>query len=175
MHEGLQSQRSELPDSGAGARTPPSRHTGAMTSTQDETSIEDDLRQWARGNRPLEAATELLIRTGFAKKSWPWVCSVPPERPWIDFPAIAPTIMALSGGQQRILRIAASLAGAHQGNLGEDVAGLDYDYAALALAAIAHASGWAEPGRLLRPGADGTVQFVTVPALVTWPVEGAQA
>lgn len=83
-------------------------------------------------------------------------------------------IGAYSGGEQRLLRIAASL-GAGQGapvtiSLEEDVPGLDRGHVALVLAAIAHAAGFHEAGRTIDV-VDGAPRLVDVPALYLWPTE----
>lgn len=72
--------------------------------------IHDALREWARGMTTTAAATELLIRAGFAKAGSPWV-HIESDPAWIDFASIPDLIGGLSGGQQRLLRIAASIGG----------------------------------------------------------------
>ena len=78
---------------------------------ESPTEITDQLRQWARGMYTTEAATELLIRARngtFASIDRPWI--KPGDHGyWIDFPAITEHLDALSGGEQRLLRIAASI------------------------------------------------------------------
>lgn len=103
------------------------------------------LRAWAKGAYALEAATELLIRKGWAGPGMAWVEldeDRTPPRPWIDFDAIPFNIGVYSGGEQRFLRIAAALGGdTSMVNLHADVSGLDREHVALVLAAIAHANG----------------------------------
>lgn len=133
----------------------------------------DGLREWANGSLPLVAATELLIRVGFAQPGAPWVkYDDNTNRPWIDFASIPELSGAKSGGEQRILRVAASLAGEVPIILGDDVAGLDRDTLDLALAAIAHSGGWSSPGRTIRTGADGGPEIQDVGALYSWPGDG---
>lgn len=104
------------------------------------------LRAWAEGIYPLEAAVELLVRTAdgrFANPGYPWI--QPCDRPgwwWLDHEAITDdNLSALSGGEQRILRIVASLAGGRPVNLYADLPGLDRSLMSLVLAAMAHANG----------------------------------
>lgn len=140
-----------------------------MSMTATETEHEQALRDWARGLLPLEAATELLIRGGFAGVSRPWVRhSESPARPWIDFASVPEFLGGMSGGEQRYLRIGASLGADFPIILADELAGLDREHLALVLAAIAHTGEAHKPGRTIEPVA-GQPQFVNVPALYTWP------
>lgn len=130
---------------------------------------EDELRAWARGLLPLEAATELLIRTGWASPGYPWMRREDDGRVWIDYTVIPDSIGVYSGGEQRVLRIAASLGADSPVILGDEVTGLDRRTVALVLAAIAHASGMHEPGRGIESNAAGIPQLVDVAPLYTWP------
>lgn len=106
-------------------------------------SLPDQLRAWARGSYGIEAATELVLRHRggrFARPGYPWIKDTE-RRPWIDFSQMATGTEALSGGEQRVLRIAASLAEEGPIELGDLVAGLDRRDLALVLAAISHAGG----------------------------------
>jgi len=128
------------------------------------------LRAWAKGIYGLEAATELLIRGfggRFADPGCPWVHPTGSGH-WIDFDAIPALMGALSGGEQRFLRIAASLSGNDtQVNLGDALAGLDRAHVHLVLAGVAHASGTHEQQELtFRP--DGTVAFARPGAIYRW-------
>lgn len=115
------------------------------------------LREWASGLYPLEAATELLIRAGFAQSWRPWVAPCYPDGDqdrahwhWIDFEAIPEMIGDMSGGQQRVLRLAASLgAGGVPVSLNDDLSGLDRRLSALVLAAFSHALGTHQSGGAL--------------------------
>lgn len=139
-----------------------------MTDNQTDTH-DDQLREWARGMNPLAAATELLIRTGYAQRDRPWVrYDDDRRRPWIDFQAIPELLGGLSGGQQRVLRIAASLGADVPIILADEISGIDRDVVVLVLAAIAHASGTHEPGRSI-DFIDGQPRIVAVDALYTWP------
>jgi hypothetical protein len=130
---------------------------------------EEALREWARGMLPLAAATELLIRAGYAGESRPWVrYDEVARRPWIDFSAIPELIGPMSGGERRYLRLAASLGGDIPVILGDELSGLDRKHVELVLAAVAHAAGEHEPGRTIRE-VGGTPTFVDVQPLYAWP------
>ena len=78
---------------------------------ESSTDVADALRRWAKGMNTTEAATELLIRAcdgTFASIDWPWIKPTN-HGYWIDFPAIAEHLDPLSAGEQRLLRIAASI------------------------------------------------------------------
>lgn len=102
------------------------------------------LRAWARGGYGTEAATELLIRAlhgRFASPSQPWIRIEDDGTCWIDWDRINPdTTGALSGGERRLLAIAASIGGGQPVNLNDAVT-IDRNTLDLVLAAIAHASG----------------------------------
>lgn len=101
-----------------------------------------DLRDWAKGSYPLEAATELLIRGGYAQSWRPWVLERDHEGWWIDFESIPSQAAAMSGGEFRFLRVAASMSGEMPDNPPWDtVSGLDRAKVDLVLAALAHAAG----------------------------------
>lgn len=124
----------------------------------------DQLRQWAKGMYGCEAATELLIRTGWASPGLPWV---EPDG-WIDAAKIVPNIGAYSGGEQRFLRIVASLYGAEPVDLEDAISGIDRELVALVLAALAHASGSHEHSDFQMNG-DGTGSIVKLSTLHAWP------
>ncbi|MEZ3162196.1 ABC transporter ATP-binding protein [Microbacterium sp. BWT-B31] len=134
------------------------------------TTHEDELREWARGLLPLEAATELLIRTGWAAPGYGWIRREDDGRVWIDFESIPERIGALSGGEQRVLRIAASLGADSPIILGDELAGLDRTTTALVLAAIAHTAGVHTVGRSIEVNTVGLPALVDVPPLYTWPI-----
>lgn len=107
-----------------------------MVTMRDPAIVVTHLREWARGTLPTVAATDLLIDSGFADPSWPWVRVEPSGRAWIDFRAIPSRVSGLSGGEQRLLLIAASLGGNTPVTLESALAGLDTEYTDLALRAI---------------------------------------
>lgn len=133
------------------------------------------LRAWAKGLYPLEAAVELLVRVSdgrFANPGYPWI--QPCDQPgwwWLDHEAITEdSLCALSGGEQRVLRIVASLAGGTPANLYADLPGLDRELMALVLAAMAHANGSHEHGDI-RIDHDRGVAVLDghLPSLHSWP------
>jgi hypothetical protein len=133
------------------------------------------LRSWAKGLYPLEAAVELLVRTAdgrFASPGYPWI--QPCDQPgwwWLDHEAITDdSLCALSGGEQRILRIVASLAGGQPVNLYADLPGLDRDLMGLVLAGMAHANGSHEHADIRIDHDRGvTVLGGRLPSLHPWP------
>jgi hypothetical protein len=143
-----------------------------MTSTNEPMSTEDHeaaLREWARGMTTLVAATELLIRTGFAQAWRPWIHhDENTHRPWVDFDEILNLSGALSGGERRVLSIVASLGGTTPIVLGDEVAGLDRRWTELVSTAIIHAAGFIEPTSDI-VYEDGIPTTVTVPPLARWP------
>ena len=112
--------------------------------TMPNIAAHEQLRAWAKGNYPLEAATELLIRAfdgRFVEAGWPWIHPTKHGQ-WIDFATIPVQIGSLSGGEQRLLRIAASIGSSKTSvNLGDCVNGLDRPRLQLVLAAVARAAG----------------------------------
>jgi hypothetical protein len=117
-------------------------------TTHDTPDLHAALRAWARGMYPLEAATELLIRAGFARLQHPWVMREPsggtaPDTYWIDFASIPEHSGAMSSGERRLLMFAASLSDAIDApkvSLG-DVVSVDQRWLELMTRAIAHAGG----------------------------------
>jgi len=108
--------------------------------------VDDNLRAWAKGLAPLEAATEMLIRGGFASPGEPWIRTDEDSaaRLWIDFGAIADNKGHLPVGEQKFVTVAASLAansGHRKVELGKAIHGLDRRLTALVLAAVSHANG----------------------------------
>jgi len=133
-----------------------------MTTAKDE--AHEQLRAWASGSYPLEAATELLIRAfdgRFVEPGWPWMHPTVHGH-WIDFAAIADQIGGLSGGEQRLLRIASSIGSPDATvNLGDCLSGVDRPTLQLVLAAVAHAAG-SHRHREVTTNPDGTITL-TVP------------
>jgi hypothetical protein len=150
--------------------------------------VDDALREWARGVYTEEAAVELLIRSGWTRRK-SFLDDVvagrqePGTHPWVDWENLGQIltgdrdsgILAASGGEQRVLRIAHSLAA---GDLGALVPGLDRDVTAMVLAAVAHANGSHEhsgaptpdsAGRLVETGSGQRFSFALLPSLHPWP------
>jgi len=133
------------------------------------------LRLWAKGLHPLEAAIELLVRAfngRFAGPGNPWIqeCDQPGWW-WLDVTQLVDDqIDHLSGGEQRLLRIVASLAGGDPVTLSENIPGLDRELLDLVLAAIAHAGGSHEHPDI-RAGHGRGVAVLTGPpsSLHPWP------
>ena len=139
-----------------------------MTSNDQH---EAALREWAAGITALVAATELLIRTGFAGEGRPWVrYDEIARRPWIAFDEIPALIGGMSGGQRRLLRIAASLGGNLPIVLGDEVAGLDRLWTELVSIAIIHAAGFTETASDVVIE-DGKPTIISVPPLAQWPTD----
>lgn len=138
--------------------------------TDDEAAaLHGQIRAWAEGSNPLTAAVELLIRSGLVYAGAPWVRT---DNAWktsaVDFDRLGYEIGALSGGEQRVARIASSLGQGVPVDLREDVAGLDLEPTRLVLAAIAHAAGLGEPGTTIQT-VDGVPTIVPYDALASWP------
>ncbi len=133
------------------------------------------LRSWAKGLYPLEAAVELLVRAfdgRFARPGSPWI--QPCDQPgwwWLDVSQLVDDqIGHLSGGEQRMLRVVASLAGGEPVSLAENVPGLDRDLTELVLAAIAHAGGSHQHPDIRVDLERGlAVQNGRLPSLHPWP------
>lgn len=139
-----------------------------MTS-ETQSELEQELRDWASGMRPLVAATEMLIRAGYARAGNSWIrYDQDNQRHWIDFASIPETIGGLSGGEKRFLRLAASLAADEPIVLGDEVSGLDHKHADLLLAGIAHAAGFNEPTTTVAIVA-GEIVRMPVDPLYEWP------
>ena len=138
--------------------------------TAPRTAVDDQLRAWARGLYTTEAATELLIRAhrgAFVHPSRPWIFRED-DWCWIDFASIPDHLNALSGGEQRLLRIAASLGSSDPViNLGEEITGLDRPTLYLVLAAIAHAGGSHEQSGLAFDS-HGRAAIIWEPSLQPW-------
>lgn len=131
-------------------------------------------RAWAFGFLPLEAATEMLIRGGYAQPSRPWVKSTDAgyaSQPYIDFASIPDLLGGLSVGQRRFLLIATSL-GAHDTaipvSLRDELTGLDREHLHLVLAAIAHTGGVSTPERVAVL-VEGHMGYEEIAPLYTWP------
>lgn len=134
---------------------------------------EEQLRAWARGSYPLVAATELLLRAfngNFAKEGNPWVIKdAEYGNVWIDFEQIPENLDGSSGGERRLLMLAASLADVGVGvELGDVLPGLDREVLNLVLAAMAHAGGSHEHSAIVE-NTDGSQSFQRQPSLYPWP------
>lgn len=146
------------------------------------TEVHEALRRWAKGLYPLEAGVELLIHVfdgRFANPGHPWVQQGDDLGWWwIDVGQMTEdNYGALSGGETRLLRIAASLLDGPPVDLSRNIAGLDREHAQLVLAAIAYASGSQEHSGPLIPDLQGRyvdhagvrMSFQRVGSLYPWP------
>lgn len=113
-----------------------------------------ELRAWAKGDYPTEAAVELLIRAKggrFARESQPWIEPLEPSASLyqVDWDQLHEELGRFSGGERRFLNIAVSLGSPdHPVDLSNNLTNLDDELLLLVLAATAHAAG--RP-RLLAP------------------------
>ncbi|WP_068265093.1 hypothetical protein [Janibacter limosus] len=141
----------------------------------ESTDRAEGLRAWAEGMYTLTAAAELLIRCGDPLLSGPWVeHDVQRGRYWFNTKTVAEESGYLSGGERRVLDIAAALAVDDRPvALGEAVSGLDRKHLELVLAAIAHAAGSHEHSEALTTeNEDGVRQLVRTErlgSLYPWP------
>ncbi len=143
------------------------------TNTTPDVTLAGELRSWAQGLYPLEAATELLIRSGYAQSWRPWVRDREYGGHWIDFESIPAHTGGMSGGERRLLLLAATLSDVVGApfSLGDLVSGLDRDKVDLILAAVAHAAGTHEGSRFVYDddGKPVGVEPITS-SLHPWPV-----
>jgi hypothetical protein len=145
-----------------------------INDQRSEMEHEQQLRAWAKGMYPLEAATELLIRAfggRFAAPGKPWV-HTEDGHPWVDFEAIPDHIGALSGGERRMLLLISSLGGGEPVDLNDVLPALDRGNLELVLAAVAHAAGSHEQSDA-RSHEDGTFTLTRLESLHPWPVPPA--
>lgn len=124
-----------------------------------------ELRAWARGDRPLTAAVELLIRAGLAYDTAPWITY---DRAWkttaLDFTQMTTMAGHTSGTEQAVLGIVASLGLGVPTNLRNDLTGLDHQQTALVMTAVAHAAGFTESTTSIDVN-----RIVPLPPLALWP------
>lgn len=133
----------------------------------DVNDVAAGVRAWAKGRHTTEAAVELLIKGGKAiYPGAPWLTAREDGKVALDFDRLNDEAGAWSGGEQRIVRIALSLV---DGELGDDVAGLDRDGVSLVLAAIAHASGSHEHGGFRYDENGKPVGTIRHETLYAWP------
>jgi hypothetical protein len=115
----------------------------------------------ARGTHPLEAGTSLLIDCGSwlhrgdftsrfitAGTSISDGCSLLASIDWeAAVTALHVGELPASGGERRVLLLAASIAGGTPVSLCDTLPGIDRRNAGLVVSAVAHAAGLADPGR----------------------------
>ncbi len=134
---------------GLPARTP------VITPAAAQPPLAGPLRDWARGIYPDEAGVELLIdhatflqRADFTGRFVTTTSSDGTDLAAIDWPAAITALeagLACSGGEQRMLRLAASLAGGIPVNLRDALTGIDDRGIQLMIKAVQHASGRRPP------------------------------
>jgi hypothetical protein len=126
------------------------------TPAAAEPSLAGPLRAWARGIYPDEAGVELLIghatfldRADFtARFTATPASSDGTPLAVIDWPAAITALdgdLPCSGGEQRMLRLAASLASGIPVNLRDALTGIDDHGIKLVIQAVLHASGHRPP------------------------------
>lgn len=128
------------------------------------------LREWARGSLAMAAGVELLVRAfdgRFAHPWAPWVISEPSGAVWVDVAALR-AATGLSGGERRVLSLAAALLDEARVDVVDVVSGLDRVNLHLALAALAHAAGSHE-GADVVVGPDGRAHLTRPGPVVPWP------
>ncbi|GAA3630995.1 hypothetical protein [Microlunatus ginsengisoli] len=134
--------------------------------------VVEGLRSHARGDYAQEAGVELLVRAfggRFTDQGWPWIQAG--DRPgwyWVDADAILANWGVLSGGECRVLAVAAALVGyGPLDELGATLSGLDRRNLELVLAAMAHAGGSHQHAGLADD--NGRLRLVRLPAVIGWP------
>jgi hypothetical protein len=136
------------------------------------TNTPEELRAWAKGSLPCEAATELLLRAfdgRFAGPGWSWmVRDAEYGNTYIDFDAIPVHTGGLSGGEKRFLSIVASIGGSWPLILNDALPGLDRNLLDLVLAAVAHAAG-SHQGAVMTENPDGSMSIDHTGTLYPWP------
>jgi hypothetical protein len=121
-----------------------------MTPAAGEPALADQLRAWARGICPEQAGVELLIghdvfldRADFTSR-FISTFGDGTGQAVIDWPAATAALdddLPCSGGENRMLRLPASLAGGIPVNLRDALTGLDDRNIQLVIKAVLHASG----------------------------------
>jgi hypothetical protein len=104
-----------------------------------------DLRAWAKGIYPTEAAIHLLLRAfdgRFARPGWPWIQATESGHHYLDAARLSDEqIAVLSGGERRVLAITRSLLGEQPVDLADALTGLDRPTSRIVLDALMHATG----------------------------------
>ena len=131
----------------------------------------DRLREWAAGQNNLVAAVELLARSfggRFASSSMPWVRDDTEHGgPWVDPATLRERLGAFSGGEARVLLLAASLLDEEPINIVDIVAGVDRYNLTLVLAALSHAGDSQESTEIV--ATDVAVAVVSRGPVLDWP------
>jgi transposase len=150
----LRPRQAQRPPAGPGPAACYPGRNGRPRGGPVTAAITTALRAHAAGPYPDDAGTELLIGhggilhrpdfTGFVRTGTS-ISDGTTLMAWIDWDAAITALhhseLPLSGGEQRILRLAASIAGAIPASLREDIPGLDNRNLKLITTAIQHAAG----------------------------------
>ncbi|MFC7622461.1 ABC transporter ATP-binding protein [Microlunatus sp. GCM10028923] len=130
------------------------------------------LREWARGLYTTEAAAELLIRAMSGRlMNGPWIGCEDDGTVWFDTSQVREAGY-LSGGERRLLDLAASLSADRPVHLGDTLTGLDRSTVVLVLAAMAHAAGTHEHSRMTTEATTGRpTGFEQLTSLYPWPTD----
>lgn len=123
----------------------------------ERAEIAAGLREWAKGMYALEAAVELLVRFNHGRLLGGMWIERTASRCWFAADMVPEESGYLSGGERRVLMLAASLVEPDtiHADLADIASGVDRDALGLVLAAIAHAGGSHEHSRPVF-GLDGT-------------------
>ena len=149
-----------------------------MSENARTADVQDDLRAWAKGMYPSEAAVELLIRGmggRFAHPSNPWIKnetgvlgSLTP-RYWADLQEIGEHLGALSSGERAFLMIVASLGSDDvEVNLSDTISRLDRPTLNLVLAGLAHAAGTHQHSGMVYDDTGAVTGFEQLGSLHPW-------
>ena len=121
-------------------------------TTMNPRRLDDALRACARGIHPLEAGTGLLIDCGrwlhrrdFASRFITAGTSISDGVTLLASTALHAGDLPASGGEPRMLLLAASIAGGTPVSLNDALPGIDRRNASLVVSAIAHAAGLPDP------------------------------
>lgn len=136
--------------------------------------LHDAVRAWAKGMYPTEAGAELLIHAGRIYQGAPWLEVLSDRRVAIDVDVLAQHRGVLSGGERRVVDVAASLLDPeHPIDLNDAIPGLSRDGVVLVLAAIAHASGSHDHSGLTYDENGQPDGFTRLTSLYPWPGDEA--
>ena len=110
--------------------------------TTPKTDLDGALRAWARGDFAAEAAVDLLLwQNRVISPHAPWI-NVQSDYAAIDPDRLANDVAGLSGGERRVVAIAASLLGGPPVDLRDALGNLDDAVTRKVLAALSHACGF---------------------------------
>jgi hypothetical protein len=127
--------------------------TSAQSPESGSATLLGAIRAGAAGLYALEAACELVISTGWLRRddfarfirTGTSPAGGGTELAWIDWPAVIARrdagLLQCSSGENRVLRLAASIAAGIPVNLNDALSGLDHSNISLVVCAIRHANG----------------------------------